>query len=461
MKRIIFLPLLLLAVFACSTAEGNDTDDQTTNNNNNNNTGGGTTNDEPAVYYVSSAAEVEDLDDLSADDVVIWRDGTYTDQIVEFEGNATLRAESDGGVVFTGKSYMIIKGAGTVVSGFQWVNPTPVSGKAIIRTNSGTSSCVIEDCVITGFDTDMDSDTDAKWVSLYGTKNTVRNCTFMDKRNIGTLLVVWFEEGVTPSHTIENNYFTRPNTLYDDDGDASNGQETIRIGDSSWSMSNGSCTVKGNHFHNCHGEWAEIISNKSCDNLYEGNLFTDSAGTLTLRHGNNCTVRGNYFIDEDQVSTSSKSGGVRIIGEDHTVEGNYMEGLTGSGYTSAIIVMRGVEDSALNEYFQVKNATVKSNVIVSCNRGITTNYASSTSNNMPVLSTVISDNTIIMSSTSGYSVYHVTSPEPDITWSNNVIYSGKQYGITLETVSTAPSYTRPTASIEAVKAAAGASYYTK
>ncbi len=447
---------------ACSKAEGNDISGDNTSTEDNNNGGDNNENgdnNESETYYVTTAAEVEDLKGLKATDVVVWRNGSYANQVVEFNCGATLRAETPGGVIFTGKSYMIIKESNATVSGFVWENPTPVSGKAVIRTSSATSGAIIEECVITGFDLEMDPKTDTKWISLYGSKHTVRNCTLMDKRNIGTMLVVWFEAGVVPEHTIEGNSFTRPNTLYESDGDAANGQETIRIGTSDWSMSKGSCTVKGNHFHNCHGEWAEIISNKSCNNLYEGNLFTDSAGTLTLRHGNGCTVRGNYFIDEDPLSTKEKSGGVRIIGENHTVMNNYMEGLTGSGYTSAIIVMRGVEDSELNEYFQVKNAIVKGNTIVDCNRGITTNYASSSKNNMPVIGTKIENNVVIMKSTGSYSIYHVTSPTPDIAWSGNVIYSGKQQGISLATVTAKPTYVRPTAQINAIKIAAGASYY--
>ena len=61
---------------------------------------------------------------------------------------------------------------------------------------------------------------------------------------------------------------------------------------------------------------AEIISNKSCKNTYSDNGFYECKGTLTLRHGNDCLVTGNYFIGNN----ISQTGGVRIIGENHVVE---------------------------------------------------------------------------------------------------------------------------------------------
>ena len=43
--------------------------------------------------------------------------------------------------------------------------------------------------------------------------------------------------------------------------------------------------MEQNFFDRCDGE-LEIISSKSCDNIYRGNTFLNCAGMLTLRHGN-------------------------------------------------------------------------------------------------------------------------------------------------------------------------------
>ena len=123
-------------------------------------------------------------------------------------------------------------------------------------------------------------DIDAKWVSLFGRNHLVSECTFRDKRNMGTLLVVWLESDIVPRHKIVANRFERPVTLLDDEGKARNGQETIRIGDSSTSMQDAECTVEGNYFYHCHGEQAEIISNKSCANLYRRNFVRREQGLV-------------------------------------------------------------------------------------------------------------------------------------------------------------------------------------
>jgi len=60
-------------------------------------------------------------------------------------------------------------------------------------------------------------------------------------------------------------------------------------------MRNSRAVVESNLFDRCDGE-LEIISSKSCENVYRHNTFLDCAGMLTLRHGNRCTVEGNFFI---------------------------------------------------------------------------------------------------------------------------------------------------------------------
>ena len=71
--------------------------------------------------------------------------------------------------------------------------------------------------------------------------------------------------------------------------------ETIRIGTSANSMESSRTIVENNTFKNCDGE-IEIISNKSANNIFRNNLFLESKGSLTLRHGNNALVEGNVFF---------------------------------------------------------------------------------------------------------------------------------------------------------------------
>ncbi len=419
---------------------------------------------ESSVRYVSSAAELAALGTLAAGDVVVWRDGVYDGETVRLKGSGRadapviLRAETPGGVRFTGTSRLSIEGAYAEAEGFWWQDPEPVQGRAVVTFAKGSAGCVLRDCAVTGDATAEDAATDTKWVSLYGTRNTVSGCTFRDKRNIGCLLVVWLEAGIVPEHTVANNRFERPVTLRDANGKAINGQETIRIGTSDYSMQTAACTVEGNWFYHCHGEQAEIISNKSCGNFYHGNLFVESQGSLTLRHGNGCTVRGNSFLGNGLEGT----GGIRIIGEDHVVEENYLQGLAGTGYRTAVCLVRGQQSPALNGYWQVKNARVRRNTIVDCKYAFNVNYASSGSDQvMPVVGTLIEDNVVSLSSSSSYAVYCTATPAPDIEWKNNTLYGGRQSGVELPTAAEAPILPDMPLGVDALRLSAGCSWKTE
>jgi poly(beta-D-mannuronate) lyase len=119
--------------------------------------------------------------------------------------------------------------------------------------------------------------------------------------------------------------------------------------------------VEHNVFERCNGE-VEIISSKSCGNVYRWNLFLRCEGALTLRHGNRCTVEGNVFLGEGERNT----GGVRIVGEDHRVFNNYFAGLRGDGSRAALSCMMGIPDGPLNGYAQVRRAIVVFNTFVDC-----------------------------------------------------------------------------------------------
>jgi len=115
---------------------------------------------------------------------------------------------------------------------------------------------------------------------------------------------------------IHHNYFhdfTSP-------GPGTNGAETIRFGLSGLSMSKGLGVIEQNLFVRCIGE-NELISIKSGSNTIRDNTIVDSAGAqLTLRHGNENLVTGNYLRGTD---------GIRIFGDRNKVRDNYLEGNTG------------------------------------------------------------------------------------------------------------------------------------
>jgi len=120
-------------------------------------------------------------------------------------------------------------------------------------------------------------------------------------------------------------------------------------------MSNSRTTVERNLFERCDGE-IEIISSKSGENVYRGNTFRECAGVLTLRHGDRNVVDGNFFFGGGK----KDSGGIRIIGEDHVVTNNYIEGVT----RGAFWITAGVPNSALNQYYVAKRALIAFNTVV-------------------------------------------------------------------------------------------------
>ena len=297
-------------------------------------------------------------------DTVVMANGTWTDVEIEFfaegaEGDTiTLRAETPGQVVLSGRSSLKIGGSYLKVDGL-WFDGGELQRGHIIefrRTSSRLAShSRLTNCAVTDYNPPNRS-TEYKWVSIYGTHNRVDHCHFAGKDHDGATVVVWLRDPPNDSpvwHRIDRNYFGHRPEL------GKNGGESLRIGTSSRSMQDSYVLVEHNLFEECDGE-IEIISNKSGNNTYRHNTFRRSSGVLTLRHGNDAHVYGNFFLGEGKAGT----GGVRIIGERHRVYNNYFQDLKGTGYRAALAIVKGVPDSPLNRYFQVKDATIAFNTFV-------------------------------------------------------------------------------------------------
>ncbi len=297
-------------------------------------------------------------------DTVVMANGTWTDVVIEFfnegaEGDTiTLRAETPGQVILTGSSRLEIGGSYLKVDGLWFDQGSLRSGHIVEfrRSSSRLSShSRLTNCTITDYNPPSYL-TEYKWVSIYGSHNRVDHCHFAGKTHDGATVVVWLRDPPNDDpvwHRIDQNYFGHRPEL------PKNGGESLRIGTSSRSMQDANVTVEHNLFEECDGE-IEIISNKSGNNIFRHNTFRRSSGTLTLRHGNEASVYGNYFLGEGK----SRSGGVRIIGERHRVYNNYFQDLEGTGYRAAVSIVNGVPNSPLNRYFQVKDAVVAFNTFV-------------------------------------------------------------------------------------------------
>lgn len=299
---------------------------------------------------------------VSAGDELVLQDGTWQDADLTFDtipgttvAPVHIRAQSPGQVVFQGKTRFRFSGSHVLVSGFVFRNPQGVSDVVELRTHSErlASQCRFTDCVFEETEA-SDAGQESRWLSVYGTRNRIDHCYFVGKKNRGTTVVVWVTDEIG-KHRIDHNHFGHRPEL------GKNGGETLRIGTSEVSEETSGTIVEDNYFYRCDGE-AEIVSNKSCENIYRYNLFDECSGTLTLRHGHRCLVDSNVFLGRQQNGT----GGVRIIGDSHVVTNNYFEGLRGNEERAALCMMNGIPDSPLHQYSPVRNAVVSHNSFVDC-----------------------------------------------------------------------------------------------
>lgn len=356
------------------------------------------------------------VENANPGDTIKLGNGVWMNSVLEFyangeEGNPiVLTAESPGKVILSGTSRLEIYGEYLVARDLDFANGAS-SSSAIVEFRKSSSelaeNCRLTNCRIIDYNPVSD-DTDYKWVSIYGKNNRVDHCNFEGKNNEGALLVVWLN-GSPNYHQIDHNYFADIPEL------GRNGGETIRIGTSTNSMTESRTIVEYNLFESCDGE-IEIISNKSGFNVYRYNTFRDNDGTLTLRHGNDCDVYGNFFFGHPD----KNSGGVRIIGERHKVYNNYFQDLEGEGFRAAISMVNGVPDSPLNRYFQVKNAEVVHNTIVSCEEPFAIGEGNDSERTLPPIDCIVANN-VVDKTTGSASVIYTDTPV-NISYESNYIF---------------------------------------
>ena len=278
-------------------------------------------------------------------DVVLLPDATWENQRLTFRGKGTaekpitLKATNPGKFVLTGKSSLTVEGEWLVVEGVVLRNAgiEGAEGIALKGSNHRLTSSIV------------DGSTHKFAVRLHGTRHRVDHCYFASKTTEGPTLQIEVDAKEPNHHRVDHNHFGFRPPL------GQNGGETIRIGYSHQSMNNSRTTVEQNLFERCNGE-IEIISSKSCENTYRSNTFRECEGMLTLRHGNRNIVDGNFFLG----GRKPNSGGIRVIGEDHVVTNNYIEGVMKGG----IWITSGVPNSALNQYYQTKRAVIAFNTVV-------------------------------------------------------------------------------------------------
>ena len=370
-----------------------------------------------ADYVVSSKEEYKRVSHkLMPGDNIILKSGVWQDFEILLEGKGTseapitLKAESKGDVVLSGKSNLRLAGEHLVVSGLVFKNGyTPSSAVIAFRKNkdSYANHSRVTEVVIDNFNNPDKQESDY-WVALYGKHNRFDHNHLERKRNKGVTVAVRLDSVASQEnyHSIDHNYFGYRPTF------GSNGGETLRIGTSHYSLTNSFTLVENNIFEQTNGE-VEIISVKSGKNTLRGNVFLSARGTLTLRHGNGNIVENNVFLGNEVAHT----GGIRVINKDQVIRNNYLEGLKGYRFGSGFTIMNGVPNSPINRYHQVENATITNNTFINVDH-IHLAAGSDAERSAAPKSTIIKDNVVYnQNDTQPFSIFDDVS---GITFRNNV-----------------------------------------
>ena len=282
--------------------------------------------------------------------------GTWTNQSITFSDNGTqtkpitLRAQTPGQVLLNGTSKLSINGDWLVVDGLRFEGGALTGGSIISFSSSSQHSRLTNSAIISYNPPAITTEVD--WVTMQGQDNRVDHSYFKNHNSVGQTLEIRHTAGTPDRHQVDHNFFA------DRPVGNGNGWETIRIGLSGVATSSSLSIVENNLFEHVDGE-NEAISNKSSFNTYRYNTFRETKATLTLRHGNDATVEGNFFLGNNVSGT----GGVRVIGERHKIINNYFANIDDGG-GAAIAINRGEVDVQPTGYQQVKDAVIAHNTFV-------------------------------------------------------------------------------------------------
>ena len=315
------------------------------------------------ILVADQAAYEDAVKNARPGDVIKLANGTWEDFEILFTGEGEadnpirLTAETKGEVILSGQSNLRLAGEYLEVSGLVFKNGyTPTSEVISFRRNSGdlANNSRITEVVIDNYNNPERYEVDS-WVMVYGKNNRFDHNHLVGKRNKGVTMAVRLntEDSQENYHRIDHNYFGPRPIL------GSNGGETLRIGTSHHSRTDSHTIVENNFFDRCDGE-LEIISSKSGRNQIRNNTFHESRGTLTLRHGNNNNVENNVFFGNG----ADHTGGIRVINAGQTIRNNYMEGLKGTRFGGALVVMNGVPNGPINRYDPVIDALIVNNSLI-------------------------------------------------------------------------------------------------
>lgn len=247
---------------------------------------------------------------------------------------------------------------------------------------------------------------------------------FLNKADGGALIVIdgahGTPGGISVHDRIDHNIFRGNGPR------VANEKETVRIGVSDLSMDSAYTVVEYNLFEDCDGD-PEVVSVKSCCNIVRNNTFRRCLGTLCLRHGFNNAAVDNIFLSEGKTAIYDQEtigcGGIRVYGKDHTITGNYMEGLTGYKWDPAIAITNGDASNTVStssKHFLPENVLVSANTFVNCASTLEVGFTNNDKYSKKPKNCRFDDNLIVADAQAVK--MHTTMTNSNIAFSNNRIY---------------------------------------
>jgi len=364
---------------------------------------------EPAplrTFRVSSISALQSrINSAIAGDLIILTNGVYTTTVaitINRQGTAqhpiVISADTIGGAEIRGSASFIVSSPAAFVTirGFRLTHAI-----GTVQVQAGASNCRITRNVfqLTG---------DGRYLLVSGDDCEVDRNTFQNKSTTGQMFSIHGpgSSGMAQRTWVHHNLFQNFSSI------GGNGGETLQIGLSGRSLTDAHTLVENNLFVNCNGE-NEMISNKSSANTYRYNTFRDSAsGELTLRHGNDCVVHSNFFLN---------TAGLRFFGDDHQIYSNYFEECD-----PGIQIGNGdgevADGAALTSHDRPDRVRVSFNTLVNNNRSV---IMSGRTNGLGATNLVFSNNII---QTDFGTILDLSGPAPNARFEGNIVFGAATNG---------------------------------
>lgn len=364
-------------------------------------------------------------------DEIILADGEYTAKSItlkDIKGTEAspiiLRSETIGGAILNSETYIDLRKCEYITfQGFVFnLSDESTTLKLQACNNIHITQNIFDGSGEPAY-VDDDSRESSVWINIQGHyddditishHNTVDHNIFKNKHTLGNMIRIDGTAETMVSHhdVIAYNHFKNMGPR------AENEMEVIRVGWSAMSESDGFTTIEHNLFEECNGD-PEIISVKCNKNTVSHNTFRRCQGTLSLRHGNESLVEGNFFLGENAEGT----GGVRIYGSDHRIINNHFEGLTGTKWDAPITLTEGDAEEgngSLTKHFRIERAIIAHNTLVNNDYGIEIGYDNQEKYSKPPRDVVMAYN--IVSGSKNSLVKYINAPT-NMLWLKNILHA--------------------------------------